>query len=56
MDVAMEMATAAAAIAGETAGATIFEPMERNENGNRRKRSEAPAAPSDCMSPMERTT
>ena len=55
MDVAMEMATAATSIAAETAGATIFEPMERNENGKRRRRSEAPAAPSDWRSRMERT-
>ena len=45
MDVAMEMATAATSIAAETAGATIFEPMERNENGKRRRRSEALVAP-----------
>jgi len=32
MDVAMEMATVATPIAAETAGAAIFEPMERNEN------------------------
>jgi hypothetical protein len=55
MDVAMEMATAATSIAAETAGATIFEPMERNENGKRRSRSKAPAAPSDWRSRMERT-
>jgi len=55
MDVAMEMATAATSIAGETAGATILEPMERNENGKRRRRSEAPVAPSDWRSRMERT-
>ena len=55
MDVAMETATAATAIATETAGTTIFEPMERNENGKRRRRSEAPAAPSDWRSGMERT-
>ena len=46
-DVAMEMATAATSIAAETAGATIFQLMERKENGNRRRRSEAPAAPSE---------
>jgi len=51
----MEMATAATSIAAETAGATIFEPMERNENGKRRRRSKAPAAPCDWMSCMERT-
>jgi len=55
MDVATEMATAATSIAMETAGATIFEPMERNENGKWRRRSEAPVAPSDWRSHMERT-
>jgi len=54
-NVAMEMAMAATAIAAETAGATIFEPMERIENGKRRRRSEAPAPPSDWRSRMERT-
>jgi len=33
MDVAMEMATAATTTAAETAGGTIFERMESNENG-----------------------
>jgi hypothetical protein len=46
MDVVMEMATATS-IATEAAGAGIFEPMERNENRKRRRRSEAPAAPSE---------
>jgi len=55
MDVAMEMVTAATSIAAETAGATIFEPMERNVNGKQRRRSEAPAAPRDWRSRMERT-
>jgi len=55
MDVAMEMATAAPPIAAETVGAAIFEPMERNENGKRRKTSERLAAPSDWRSRMERT-
>jgi hypothetical protein len=55
MDVAMEMATAATATPAETAGATIFEPMERNENGKKRRQSEAPAAPSDWRSCMEGT-
>jgi hypothetical protein len=54
-DVAMEMAMGATSIAPETAGAIIFEPMERNENGKRRRRSEAPASPSDWRSRMERT-
>jgi len=35
MDVAIEMATAATPIVAETAGADIFEQMERNENGKR---------------------
>jgi hypothetical protein len=48
VDVAMEMTTE------ETAGATMFDPMERNENGKRRRRSEAPATPSDWRSRMER--
>jgi len=55
MDVAMEMATAATSIAGEDAGASIFEPMERHENGKRRMQSEAPAAPRDWRSLMEMT-
>ena len=57
MDVAMEMATTVTPIATETTGATIFEPMERNENGKRRRRSEAQAtslAPGDWRSRMER--
>jgi hypothetical protein len=33
----------------------MFEPMERNENGKWRRRSEAPATPSDWRSHMERT-
>jgi len=53
LDVAMEMVTATA-IAAETAGAGIFEPMEGNENGKRGRRSEAPAAPSDWRSRLER--
>jgi hypothetical protein len=55
VDVAMEMTTAATPTAAETAGATMFEPMQRNENGKRKKRSEAPAAPSNWRSHMERT-
>ena len=54
MDVAMEMATAATSITAETAGATIFQLMERNKNGKRRRRREAPAAPSDWRSRMQR--
>ena len=55
MDVAMEMAATATAIPSETAGATIFELMERNENGKRRRRSEAPGAPRHWRSRMERS-
>jgi len=55
IDVAMEIATAVTSIAPETACATIFEPMERNENVKVSRRSEAPAAPSDWRSRMERT-
>jgi len=55
MDMATEMATAVISIAAETAGATRFETIERNENGQRRRRSEDPAAPSDWKSRMERT-
>ena len=54
MDVAMEMATAATPTAAKTASRTIFEQMERNENGKRGRNCEAPA-PSDCRSRMERT-
>jgi len=46
-DLVMEMAVAATSIAAETAGATIFEPMERNEKGKQRWKSTAPEAPSD---------
>jgi len=53
MDVAMEMATMATPIAAETAGAAIFEPMERNENGERRRMSKAPATTGDWRSRME---
>ena len=45
MDVAMEMATVATAMAAETAGANIFELMERNENRKRRRWSEDLATP-----------
>jgi len=55
VDVAMEMTTAATPTTAETAGETIFEPMERNKNGKRSGRSEAPATPSDWRSRMERT-
>jgi len=57
MDVAMQMAIAATPITVETAGGTIAEPMARNENRKRRRRSVALATslpPSDWSSPMER--
>jgi hypothetical protein len=57
MDMAMVMVTTVTPIAEESTGATIVEPMERNENGKRRRRSEAPAtalAPRDWRSRMER--
>jgi hypothetical protein len=53
-DLAMEMTTAAIRT---TKGATISEPMERNENGKRRRNNEAPGtalAPSDWRCRMER--
>jgi len=56
MDVVMEMATRPTPIAAETAAATIFEPMERNENRKRRRRSEAKATARDWRSRMERAT
>jgi hypothetical protein len=55
MDVAMERATAVTSIATETVGATIYEPMERYENGNRRRRSKVPAPTSDWRCRIERT-
>jgi hypothetical protein len=58
MDVAMEMATAVTPIAAETTGPITVEPMERNENRKRKRRSEAleiAMAPSDWKSRMERT-
>jgi len=57
MDMVMEMATAVTAIAAETVGEVTLEPMERNENGKRRRRSEVPAtawALRDWRSRMER--
>jgi len=54
INVVMEMATAATPTAAETASATIFEPMDKNENRKRRRRSEA-LAPSKWSSCMERT-
>jgi hypothetical protein len=52
------MAMAAAHVTTETVGAAIAQPMERNENGTRTRRSEhlAPAvAPSNCRCRMEKT-
>jgi len=54
MDAAMEMTTVAAPTAVETAGATMFELIERNEYGKRRRRSEILATPSEWRSRMER--
>jgi len=56
MDVAIEMTTTVTPIAAEPTGATLFDPMERNENGKRRRRREAPAkafAPGDWRSRIE---
>jgi len=55
MDMAMEMEMAVTSIAAQTPGATIFEPIKRSENGQQRRRSDAPVAPSDWRSRMERT-
>jgi len=55
MNVAMQMATEATSIAAETVGATIFEPMQRNENGKRSRRSDLPPAPSERRSRLKRT-
>ena len=44
MDMTMEMATVVTSIAAGTAGEDTLEPMERNENGKRRRRSEVPAS------------
>jgi hypothetical protein len=55
MDLVMEMAAAATAIATETAGVTRLEPMDRNVNRKRRKRSGDWANPRDWRSRMERT-
>jgi len=43
MDMAMEMATAVTSIAVETARQVTLEPMERDENGKRPRRSQVPA-------------
>jgi hypothetical protein len=57
MDMATEKATAGTAIASETAGEDKLEPMERNEHGMQRRRSEVWAnawALGDWRSRMER--
>jgi hypothetical protein len=57
LDLAIEMQTAVTAIATETAGQDTLEPMERNENGMPRRRSEVPLptwALRDWRSRMER--
>ena len=57
MDLTMEMATAVTSIAVETAGEDTLEPIERNENGKRRRRSEVLAttwALEDWRSRMKR--
>jgi hypothetical protein len=45
-DVAMEILIVATAIAMETAGATKFQQVERNDNGEQRRRRNTSAAPS----------
>jgi len=58
VDVAMKIATAATPVATQTAGATVVEPMERNKNGKRSRRSEAlstTVAPSYWRRRMDRT-
>ena len=54
LDEAMEWATAVITSSVETAGGTIFEPMERNEIKSWRWRSKAPEAPSDWRIRKER--
>jgi hypothetical protein len=51
----MEMAMVVTSIAEESAGATIFEPIERNGNIKRKRRIEAMVAPSDWRSRMQTT-
>jgi len=55
MDAVMEMEMAETSIATQTASATIFEHMERNEKWQRRTSSEPSAASSYWWSCMERT-
>lgn len=56
MDEAMEMATTVTPITADTVRAAIFELMERNDNRQRRRRSEdlvTALAPTDWRSWME---
>jgi len=53
MDVAMQMGTTVTPIAADTAGATMIEPMERNEHGKRRRSCEAPPTTRQLRSRME---
>jgi hypothetical protein len=58
MAMAMEMRTVVTLIAADTASTAALEPTERNKNGKRRKRSEAPVAalgPGDWRSQKQRT-
>ena len=51
MDVAMERATAATPTAMETAGATMFDPMEKNENGKGDTEERSPGSPQRLEEP-----
>jgi len=53
-DVAKEMVMAVIPIPTETAGATIFEPVVRNENGKQGRRCEAPVTALDWRSRIQR--
>jgi len=56
MDMGIDMVTAVSIIAAETAGEASHEPMERNEHGTGRRRSQVLAtawALGDCRSRME---
>jgi len=54
MDVAMEIAIVGTSIAAGTVGPSISVPIESNRNRKRSRRSEAPAAPSDLRSRLQR--
>jgi len=54
VDVAMEMTTVATLTTPQTEGATMFKPVERNDNWPRRRRNEVPATPSNWRSRMKR--